>query len=206
MRFMRPALAVSVVGALPARCLMWDKENAGQMLTAVAQLDDRQLRVPDGLGLVQIRILMWASSAFASGGYIPVMRRSCSGDVADRSCCLRSRIRRLLRDHRLRHPAAVLHEQRLRALDAMPGWMEAVARANPLTYAINAMRHLVIDGWTSSLPGDLLVLFAFASLCLAPASPSSARSDRPHLSAYSADSARPLPFFRLASSMGEGQA
>jgi len=52
-------------------------------------------------------------------------------------------------------------------LDAMPGWMEAVARANPLTYAINGMRHLVIDGWTSSLPGDLLVLFAFASLCLA---------------------------------------
>jgi ABC-2 type transport system permease protein len=52
-------------------------------------------------------------------------------------------------------------------LDAMPDWMQVVARMNPLTYAINAMRHLVIDGWHASLPWDLLVLFGFASACLA---------------------------------------
>jgi ABC-2 type transport system permease protein len=54
-------------------------------------------------------------------------------------------------------------------LSAMPDWMQVVARLNPLTYGINAMRHLVIDGWTDSLPGDLLILFAFASGCLAVA-------------------------------------
>lgn len=52
-------------------------------------------------------------------------------------------------------------------LSAMPEWMQAVARANPLTYAINAMRHLVIDGWTASLVGDLAALVAFAAACLA---------------------------------------
>ncbi len=52
-------------------------------------------------------------------------------------------------------------------LSAMPEWMQVIARLNPLTYAINAMRHLVIDGWTSSLPGDFLVLSAFAAGCLA---------------------------------------
>jgi ABC-2 type transport system permease protein len=52
-------------------------------------------------------------------------------------------------------------------LSAMPGWMQVVARVNPLTYAIDAMRHLVIDGWTASLPGDLAVLFVFAAACLA---------------------------------------
>jgi ABC-type multidrug transport system permease subunit len=38
-------------------------------------------------------------------------------------------------------------------LNAMPDWMQVVARANPLTYSINAMRHLVVDGWTASLTG-----------------------------------------------------
>jgi ABC-2 type transport system permease protein len=51
-------------------------------------------------------------------------------------------------------------------LNAMPDWMQVVARANPLTYSINAMRHLVVDGWTASLTGDLAVLLAFASVCL----------------------------------------
>jgi ABC-2 type transport system permease protein len=51
-------------------------------------------------------------------------------------------------------------------LSAMPQWMQVVAHANPLTYAINAMRHLVINGWTDSLPGDLAVLVLFASVCL----------------------------------------
>lgn len=48
-------------------------------------------------------------------------------------------------------------------LHAMPGWMEVVARMNPLTYAITAMRTLVLDGWETSLISPLLVLAAFAA-------------------------------------------
>lgn len=52
-------------------------------------------------------------------------------------------------------------------LDAMPGWMAAFARVNPLTYAIGAMRTLVLDGWTVGVAGNLAVLAAFAGACLA---------------------------------------
>ena len=51
-------------------------------------------------------------------------------------------------------------------ISAMPDWMQVVTRLNPITYAINASRHLIIDGWTSSLPGDLALLLAFAAVCL----------------------------------------
>ena len=50
---------------------------------------------------------------------------------------------------------------------AMPGWMEVVARANPLTYAIEAMRTLVIDGWEIGVLYALAVLAAAAAACLA---------------------------------------
>jgi ABC-2 type transport system permease protein len=63
-------------------------------------------------------------------------------------------------------------------LDAMPGWMEAVARVNPLTYAIESMRIMVIDGWD----GDVLialVALAFASaICLAVGSDQFRRQTR----------------------------
>src|SRR5205814_3295607 len=36
-------------------------------------------------------------------------------------------------------------------VSAMPGWMKVVAHLKPLTYAINAMRHLVVDGWTAAV-------------------------------------------------------
>lgn len=52
-------------------------------------------------------------------------------------------------------------------LDAMPGWMEVTARLNPLTYAITAMRTLVLDGWQSSLVSPLAVLAAVAAAGLA---------------------------------------
>jgi ABC-2 type transport system permease protein len=51
-------------------------------------------------------------------------------------------------------------------LDVMPGWMEVIARLNPLTYAIGAVRALVITGWPSSLYTDVLILTGFAALCL----------------------------------------
>jgi len=51
-------------------------------------------------------------------------------------------------------------------VSAMPSWMKVVAHLNPLTYAINAMRHLVIDGWTASVATDFAVLCLFATACL----------------------------------------
>jgi ABC-2 type transport system permease protein len=52
-------------------------------------------------------------------------------------------------------------------LDAMPGWMAVVARLNPLTYAIEAMRTLVIRGWAGGIAWSLAVLALVAVLCLA---------------------------------------
>jgi ABC-2 type transport system permease protein len=52
-------------------------------------------------------------------------------------------------------------------LNAMPGWMAAIARLNPLTYAIEAMRTLVIRGWAASIAWSLAVLALAAALCLA---------------------------------------
>jgi ABC-2 type transport system permease protein len=51
-------------------------------------------------------------------------------------------------------------------IESMPGWMEVIARANPLTYAIESMRVPVIDGWRVSVIGSLAVLAAFAAACL----------------------------------------
>jgi ABC-2 type transport system permease protein len=52
-------------------------------------------------------------------------------------------------------------------VEAMPGWMAAVARANPLTYAIEAMRILILDGWGKGLLQALVILAAFAAALLA---------------------------------------
>jgi ABC-2 type transport system permease protein len=46
---------------------------------------------------------------------------------------------------------------------AMPGWMEFVARLNPLTYAITAMRTLVLEGWDMSIVSPLAVLAVVAA-------------------------------------------
>ncbi|MEO9254270.1 MAG: ABC transporter permease [Tepidiformaceae bacterium] len=47
-------------------------------------------------------------------------------------------------------------------LAALPRWMELIARINPLTYAITAMRTLVLDGWETSLAMPLIVLTVIA--------------------------------------------
>jgi ABC-2 type transport system permease protein len=54
-------------------------------------------------------------------------------------------------------------------IEAMPDWMRVVAQANPLTYAIESMRILVLDGWTGEVLRALavLALFGAASLGLA---------------------------------------
>ena len=52
-------------------------------------------------------------------------------------------------------------------LDAMPFWMRIVARINPLTYAIEAMRILVIEGWSGRIVSSLGILAVAAGICLA---------------------------------------
>lgn len=52
-------------------------------------------------------------------------------------------------------------------LDAMPSWMRIVARINPLTYAIEAMRILVIEGWSGRIVSSLGILTVAAGICLA---------------------------------------
>jgi ABC-2 type transport system permease protein len=49
-------------------------------------------------------------------------------------------------------------------LDAMPTWMAIVARANPLTYAIETMRVLVLDGWRWDAARALGVLAVYAAI------------------------------------------
>jgi ABC-2 type transport system permease protein len=51
-------------------------------------------------------------------------------------------------------------------IDAMPGWMQVIARLNPLTYAIEAMRVLVLDGWRAEVATALGVLTLFAVISL----------------------------------------
>ncbi len=52
-------------------------------------------------------------------------------------------------------------------LEAMPLWMEVVARVNPLTYAIEAMRTLVLDGWEARVATSLALLTLAGAACLA---------------------------------------
>ncbi|TDC96537.1 ABC transporter [Nonomuraea deserti] len=52
-------------------------------------------------------------------------------------------------------------------LSAMPAWMEAVARVNPLTYAIEAIRLLVLRGWSGDVPLSLAALVVACVLLLA---------------------------------------
>lgn len=52
-------------------------------------------------------------------------------------------------------------------LDVMPAWMEVVARLNPLTYAIDAIRTLALDGWEARIASSLVVLTLVGAVCLA---------------------------------------
>ncbi len=54
-------------------------------------------------------------------------------------------------------------------LSAMPAWMGALARFNPMTWAIDAVRPLILSGWTEALAplGMVLIVMAvFDALCL----------------------------------------
>ncbi len=54
-------------------------------------------------------------------------------------------------------------------LSAMPAWMSFLARFNPMTWAIDAVRPLMLSGWAEALPKVamvLVVMAVFDALCL----------------------------------------
>jgi ABC-2 type transport system permease protein len=54
-------------------------------------------------------------------------------------------------------------------LAAMPAWMGVVARFNPMTWAIDAVRPLILSGWEAALPQVamvVVVMLIFDTLCL----------------------------------------
>jgi len=54
-------------------------------------------------------------------------------------------------------------------LSAMPGWMQALAFMNPMTWVIDAVRPLIISGWTEAIPQvaiALVILVIFDAICL----------------------------------------
>jgi len=54
-------------------------------------------------------------------------------------------------------------------LSAMPGWMAVLARLNPMTWAIDAVRPLILTGWDAALPqiGIVVIVMAvFDAVCL----------------------------------------
>ncbi|MEK7797305.1 MAG: ABC transporter permease, partial [Nitrospirota bacterium] len=54
-------------------------------------------------------------------------------------------------------------------LSAMPGWMSVLAQLNPMTWAIDAVRPLILTGWAAALPkiGIVIIIMAvFDSICL----------------------------------------
>lgn len=52
-------------------------------------------------------------------------------------------------------------------LSLMPGWMRSLAELNPMTYGIDAVRSLTLDGWSLSVLGRAsAALLVFDLLCL----------------------------------------
>ena len=54
-------------------------------------------------------------------------------------------------------------------LSAMPTWMRAMALFNPMTWSIDAVRPLILSGWTEALPSvavAVLLLLVFDALCV----------------------------------------
>jgi ABC-2 type transport system permease protein len=55
-------------------------------------------------------------------------------------------------------------------LEIMPGWLKAIAVANPLSYVVDAMRALLITGNLASLPVDILAIGIATAVLLVLAS------------------------------------
>ena len=53
-------------------------------------------------------------------------------------------------------------------IELMPRWLQVISRFNPLTYEVDAMRALMVEGGTSALglPLDFLVLFGATTVAV----------------------------------------
>src|SRR2546430_16378965 len=54
-------------------------------------------------------------------------------------------------------------------LSAMPHWMGFLAQLNPMTWAIDAIRPLILTGWSEALPKIgivIVIMVVFDALCL----------------------------------------
>ncbi len=54
-------------------------------------------------------------------------------------------------------------------LQAMPAWMSFLAKFNPMTWAIDAVRPLILSGWTEALPKVgmvVMIMLVFDVICL----------------------------------------
>jgi ABC-2 type transport system permease protein len=54
-------------------------------------------------------------------------------------------------------------------LQAMPAWMSMLARFNPMTWAIDAVRPLILSGWAEALPKIgmvVMIMLVFDAICL----------------------------------------
>ncbi len=54
-------------------------------------------------------------------------------------------------------------------MSAMPGWMAALARLNPMTWAIDAVRPLILTGWAAAVQPLIIVvivMIVFDTVCL----------------------------------------
>jgi len=54
-------------------------------------------------------------------------------------------------------------------LSAMPGWMAVLARLNPMTWAIDAVRPLILTGWGAAVKPlviVVIVMVVFDAVCL----------------------------------------
>jgi ABC-2 type transport system permease protein len=54
-------------------------------------------------------------------------------------------------------------------LAAMPAWMSVLARFNPMTWAIDAIRPLILSGWAEALPRlgmVVVIMVVFDAVCL----------------------------------------
>lgn len=55
----------------------------------------------------------------------------------------------------------------LAPLESMPAWLAWIARLNPMTYAIDAVRGLILTGWHIHIVKVLVILAVFDAVCLA---------------------------------------
>ena len=66
-------------------------------------------------------------------------------------------------------PPMIFLSSALVPLQAMPAWMSVLAKFNPMTWAIDAVRPLILSGWAEALPKVgmvVMIMLVFDAVCL----------------------------------------